>query len=67
MLNAGIKGTSGTRNFPLGGFCLWAQITKRPTNKTAFGKNICDQSNDCILMKLLKVRKKHLLAKDSKI
>lgn len=33
ILNAGNRGTIGVRNFPLGGFCLWAQITKRPANK----------------------------------
>lgn len=31
MLRAGITGTNGTRNFPLGGFCLCAPITRRPT------------------------------------
>lgn len=67
ILNAGIKGTSGTRNFPLGEFCLWAQITKRPTNITAFGKNICDRSNDdCNFTKLLKIRKKTYLQRIAK-
>lgn len=30
MLRAGITGTIGTRNLPVGGDCWWAMITKRP-------------------------------------
>lgn len=33
MLNAGTNGTSGTRNFPVGEFCLWAPIMKRPASE----------------------------------